>query len=236
MRILAFGPNGSGKGTQGTIIKERYGLDHIESGEIFRHHIKAGTELGIKAKAYIDEGNLVPDYLTIPMVVEALKRSNDRGWILDGFPRCLSQAKALQSTLRELKMRVDYVFEIELDREDAKKRIMGRRICGINNHHPNHIAFDAIYPAEKDGKLVCRVCGGKLSTREDDQDEDAINQRHDIYYDTEEGTLAAVKVFKESCKARFVPVDGSRGISDIAEEVLSEIEEGEAIKLRQRFG
>ncbi len=236
MRILAFGPNGSGKGTQGTIIKERYGLDHIESGEIFRHHIKAGTELGIKAKVYIDEGNLVPDYLTIPMVVDALKKSNDRGWILDGFPRSLSQAKALQETLRELKMRVDYVFEIVLDREEAKKRIMGRRICAIDSNHPNHIAFDTIYPAERDGELVCRVCGGRLSMREDDQDVDAINQRHDIYYDENEGTMAAVIFYRGNCKARNIQVDGDRGISEIAEEILSKIEEGEAIKLREKFG
>lgn len=235
MRILAFGPNGSGKGTQGTIIKERYGLDHIESGEIFRHHIKAGTELGVKAKVYIDEGNLVPDDITIPMVIDALKKSNDRGWILDGFPRSVSQAKALQDALRELKMRIDYVFEIKLDREEAKKRIMGRRICSINSNHPNHVAFESIHPAEKDGELVCRVCGGSLSMREDDQDEDAINQRHDIYYDDKVGTMAAVKVFKENCKARFIAVDGNRGISEIAEEILGEIEEGEAIKLRQRF-
>ncbi|MGK0272665.1 MAG: adenylate kinase [Cocleimonas sp.] len=236
MRILAFGPNGSGKGTQGTIIKERYGLDHIESGEIFRHHIKAGTELGLKAKKYIDEGNLVPDYLTIPMVVEALKKSNDRGWILDGFPRSLSQAKSLQETLQELKMRVDYVFEIELDREDAKKRIMGRRICAIDSNHPNHIAFEAIHPAEKEGVLVCRVCGGRLSMREDDQDEDAINQRHDIYYDEKEGTMAAVLDYRENCAARNIRVEGTGGISEIAEEILSEIEEGEAIKLRLKFG
>ncbi len=235
MRILAFGPNGSGKGTQGTIIKERYGLDHIESGEIFRHHIKAGTELGIKAKAYIDEGNLVPDDLTTPMIVDALKKSNDRGWILDGYPRSLPQARSLQKMIRELNMRVDYVFEIELEREEAKKRIMGRRICAIDSNHPNHMAFDAIHPAEKNGELVCRVCGGRLSMREDDQDEDAINQRHDIYYDEDTGTKGAMKLFDIDCDARYIRVDGSRGISDIAEDILGEIEEGEAIKLRLKF-
>ena len=235
MRILAFGPNGSGKGTQGTIIKERYGLDHIESGAIFRNHIKAGTELGVKAKAYIDEGNLVPDDLTVPMVVDALSKSNDRGWILDGFPRSLAQAQILQKMLRELKMRVDYIFEIKLDREKAKSRIMGRRICAIDNNHPNHVAIEALHPAEKDGVLVCRVCGGKLSMREDDQDEDAINQRHDIYYDETEGTMGAVNFYNENSKARFIPIDGDRGISEIAEEILSEIEEGEAIKLRKKF-
>lgn len=235
MRILAFGPNGSGKGTQGTIIKERYGLDHIESGAIFRHHIKAGTELGIKAKAYIDEGNLVPDDLTVPMVIEALKKSNNRGWILDGFPRTLEQAKVLQKMLRESKIRVDYIFEIKLDREEAKRRIMGRRICAIDNNHPNHIAIETLHPAEKEGDLVCRVCGGKLSMREDDQDEDAINQRHDIYYDDKVSTMAAVNFYKDNSDARFISVEGDRGISDIAEEILSEIEIGEAIKLRKKF-
>jgi len=235
VRILAFGPNGSGKGTQGTIIKERYGLDHIESGEIFRHHIKAGTELGVKAKAYIDEGNLVPDDLTTPMIVDALKKSNDRGWILDGYPRSLPQARSLQQMIRELNMRVDYVFEIELEREEAKKRIMGRRICAIDNNHPNHVAFETIHPAERDGELVCRVCGGRLSMREDDQDEDAINQRHDIYYNEDDGTKGAMKLFDIDCDARYIKVDGNRGISDIAEEILGEIEEGEAIKLRKKF-
>ena len=235
MRILAFGPNGSGKGTQGTIIKERYGLDHIESGAIFRHHIKAGTELGIKAKAFIDQGNLVPDELTIPMVVEALSKSNDRGWILDGFPRSLEQAKVLQKTLREKNIHIDYIFEIKLDREEAKRRIMGRRICAIDNNHPNHVAIDSLHPVEKDGELVCRVCGGRLSMREDDQDEEAINQRHDIYYDETTCTMAAVNFYKENSRARFISVDGSKGISEIAEQILSEIEEGEAIKLRQRF-
>lgn len=235
MRILAFGPNGSGKGTQGTIIKERYGLDHIESGAIFRHHIKAGTELGIKAKVFIDEGKLVPDDITVPMVIEALKKSNNRGWILDGFPRSLDQAKTLQKMLRESNIHLDYIFEIKLDREEAKKRIMGRRICAIDNNHPNHIAIETLHPAEKNGQLVCRVCGGKLSSREDDQDEDAINQRHDIYYDDVECTMAAVNFYKETSKARIISVDGSKGISDIAEEIFSEIEIGEAIKLRKKF-
>ena len=235
MRILAFGPNGSGKGTQGTIIKERYGLDHIESGAIFRHHIKAGTELGLKAKAYIDEGNLVPDELTVPMVIEALKDSNDRGWILDGFPRTLEQAKILKTMLGDSNIHLDYIFEIKLDREEAKKRIMGRRICVVNNNHPNHIAIDTLHPVEKDGELVCRVCGGQLTMREDDQDENAINQRHDIYYDAEKSTMAAVNFYKDNSDARFISIDGDRGISDIAEEIFSEIEIGEAIKLRKKF-
>lgn len=223
MNILAFGPNGSGKGTQGAIVKDKFGLDHIESGAIFREHIKGGTELGKKAKAYIDSGDLVPDEITIPMVLETLAKSKEKGWLLDGFPRSLAQAEALDKALKESGMALDYVIEIDLDRDIAKERIMGRRLCANDNNHPNHIAFEAIKPVEKDGKLVCRVCGGELSARADDQDEDAINKRHDIYYDDKTGTMAAVNYFKNKGDAKVITVDGSKGIKDISEEILSQL-------------
>lgn len=222
MNILAFGPNGSGKGTQGAIVKEKHGLDHIESGAIFREHIKGGTELGIKAKEYIDRGDLVPDEITIPMVLETLEKSKEQGWLLDGFPRSLVQAEALDIALKESGMVLDHVIEIVLDREVAKERIMGRRLCANDNNHPNHIAFDAIKPVEKDGELVCRVCGGELSTRADDQDEEAISKRHNIYYDETTGTMAAVNYFK-SGDTNIIAVDGSKGINEVSEEILSQI-------------
>ncbi len=223
MNILIFGPNGSGKGTQGAIAKEKFGLDHIESGAIFREHIKGGTELGKKAKEYIDRGDLVPDEITIPMVLETLAKSKDKGWLLDGFPRSLAQAEALDKALQEQDMALDYVIEIILDRDVAKERIMGRRLCANDNNHPNHIAFEAIKPVEKDGKLVCRVCGGELSTRADDQDEDAINKRHDIYYDDKTGTMAAVNYFKNNGSAKFIGIDGSKGIQEISDELLAQL-------------
>ncbi|WP_299873856.1 adenylate kinase [uncultured Cocleimonas sp.] len=223
MNILAFGPNGSGKGTQGAIVKDKYGLDHIESGAIFREHIKGGTELGLKAKEYINEGNLVPDEITIPMVLETLAKSKDKGWLLDGFPRSLAQAEALDKALKESGMKLDVVIEIVLDREIAKERIMGRRLCANDNNHPNHIAFEAIRPVEKDGKLVCRVCGGELSARADDQDEDAINKRHNIYYDDNTGTMAAVNYFKTNGNAKIISIDGSKGIKEISEEIISQL-------------
>ena len=223
MNILAFGPNGSGKGTQGAIVKEKYGLDHIESGAIFREHIKGGTELGMKAKAFIEAGDLVPDDITIPMVLETLAKSKEKGWLLDGFPRSLAQAEALDKALEESGMGLDIVLEIVLDREIAKERIMGRRLCANDNNHPNHIAFEAIKPVEKDGKLVCRVCGGELSARADDQDEDAINKRHDIYYDEKTGTMAAVNYFKNNSKAKVISVDGSKAIKEISEEIMSQL-------------
>ncbi|MCI5222032.1 MAG: adenylate kinase [Candidatus Electrothrix sp. AR4] len=223
MNILTFGPNGSGKGTQGAIVKEKYGMDHIESGAIFREHIKGGTELGKKAKEYIDKGDLVPDEITIPMVLETLGKSKEKGWLLDGFPRSLAQAEALDKALKESGMPLDDVIEIELDRQIAKERIMGRRLCANDNNHPNHIAFDAIKPVEKDGKLVCRVCGGELSMRDDDQDEVAIGKRHDIYYDDNTGTMAAVNYFKNNGAAKVIAVDGSKAINDISEEIMSQL-------------
>jgi adenylate kinase len=223
VNILAFGPNGSGKGTQGAIVKDKYGCNHIESGAIFREHIKGGTELGKKAKEYIDRGDLVPDEITIPMVLETLAKSKEQGWLLDGFPRSLAQAEALDKALKEAGMALDYVIEIVLDRQIAKDRIMGRRLCANDNNHPNHIAFEAIKPVEKDGRLVCRVCGGELSARADDQDETAIGKRHDIYYDTKTGTMAAVNYFKKAGGAKVISVDGSISIKDVTAAIMSQL-------------
>lgn len=223
MNILTFGPNGSGKGTQGAIVQKKYHIDHIESGAIFREHIKGGTELGKKAKAYIDRGDLVPDDITIPMVLETLGKSKEKGWLLDGFPRSLAQAEALDKALKESGMKLDVVLEIKLDRQIAKDRIMGRRLCVNDNNHPNHIAFEAIKPVEKDGKLVCRVCGGDLNTRADDQDEEAISKRHDIYYDETTGTMAAVNYFKNIDGPKVISVDGSAGIKEVSELIMSQL-------------
>ncbi|MFT5730655.1 MAG: adenylate kinase [Desulforhopalus sp.] len=222
--ILFFGPNGSGKGTQGAIVQKKYDIPHIESGAIFREHIVGGTELGKKAKEYIDKGDLVPDDITIPMMVARLQKDDCKaGWILDGFPRSKDQAVTLAETLEKEGMALDFVIEIVLDREIAKERIMGRRLCVNDNNHPNHIAFDAIKPVEKDGKLVCRVCGGDLNMRADDQDVDAIGKRHGIYYDEETGTMAAVNYFKASKGAKVISVDGSVSIGDVTDAVMKEL-------------
>lgn len=222
--ILVFGPNGSGKGTQGAIVQKKFNIPHIESGAIFREHIVGGTELGKKAKEYIDKGDLVPDELTIPMMVaRLLKEDCKSGWILDGFPRSKDQAITLAKTLVDNGLALDYVIEIILDRQIAKERIMGRRLCVNDNNHPNHIAFDAIKPVEKDGKLVCRVCGGELKTRADDQDEEAISKRHNIYYDTVTGTMAAVNYFKEVKGPKVISVDGSTSIGAVTEAIMKEL-------------
>jgi adenylate kinase len=222
MNILVFGPNGSGKGTQGAIIQKKYNFSHIESGAIFRKNIGEGTELGMKAKSYIDKGDLVPDDITIPMILNRLKESDcAKGWILDGFPRNKVQAETLAKALKDENMNLDYVIEIVLDRDIAKLRITGRRLCVNDNNHPNHIAFDAIKPVEKDGKIVCRVCGGELNTRPDDQDDAAIGKRHDIYYDDKTGTMAAVNFFKAGFKV--ISVDGTSSIQEVSDAIMKEL-------------
>ncbi len=223
MNILIFGPNGSGKGTQGSLVKDKYGLDHIESGAIFRKHIGGGTDLGKQAKEYIDRGELVPDDITIPMVLDVLQNSSAGGWLLDGFPRSLNQAEKLWEALEKDGVKLDYVIEILLPREVAKARIMGRRLCAKDNNHPNNVGIPVIAPnGDK-----CRVCGGELSARADDQDEEAINKRHDIYYDDNTGTLGASYFYKNLApKAgfKYIELDGEGSIDSIKETLISQLD------------
>jgi adenylate kinase len=224
MNILFFGPNGSGKGTQGAILKDKYNTPHIESGAIFRDNISKGTELGTKAKEYIDKGDLVPDEITIPMILDRLKQDDCKdGWLLDGFPRNKNQAIKLDESLKAANMGLNIVVEIILDREIAKNRIMGRRLCVNDNNHPNNIYIDAIKP---DGDK-CRICGGDLKTRDDDQDEDAINKRHGIYYDTDTGTLASAYYFKDLAakegSMKYITLDGAPSVTEVTAELVSKL-------------
>lgn len=224
MNILFFGPNGSGKGTQGAILKEKYSIPHIESGAIFRENISNGTELGAQAKSYIDKGDLVPDEITIPMILDRLQREDCKeGWLLDGFPRNKNQAIKLDNSLKNAGLKLDIIVEIQLDREIAKNRIMGRRLCENDNNHPNNIYIDAIKP---DGDK-CRVCGGSLKTRADDQNEEAINKRHDIYYNTDNGTLASAYYFRDLAEkdtsVKYITLDGKPGVKDVTDELISKL-------------
>ncbi|MDD3081908.1 MAG: adenylate kinase [Desulfobacterales bacterium] len=224
MNILFFGPNGSGKGTQGAILKNKYSIPHIESGAIFRENIVNGTALGASAKEFIDRGELVPDSITIPMILNRLQ-DNDckKGWLLDGFPRNRNQAVALHNALNRAGIGLDIVVEIFLDREIAKNRIMGRRLCVNDPNHPNNIFIDAIKPAGD----KCRVCGGNLKTRSDDQDESAISKRHDIYYDAEKGTLAAAYYFKDIAQKdgsiQYITIDGRPGVKEVSENLIARL-------------
>ncbi|MDI6726394.1 MAG: nucleoside monophosphate kinase [Smithellaceae bacterium] len=220
MNIILFGPNGSGKGTQGAAIGKRYAIPHIETGVIFRHNIAEMTALGSRAQAYIERGELVPDEITIPMILNRLKdKDAKKGWLLDGFPRNLAQAEALWLALAQVGIGLDYVIEIRLDRAIAKRRIMGRRLCRVDNNHPNNIFIDEIMPIIKDGGYICRVCGnGDLLTRKDDQDEEAIDKRHAIYFDARQGTMAAINFFQD--KTRVVPVEGLPPVPEVSREIF----------------
>ncbi len=224
MNILFFGPNGSGKGTQGAILKNKYSIPHIESGAIFRENIVKGTALGASAKEFIDRGELVPDSITIPMILNRLQENDCRkGWLLDGFPRNRNQAVELHNALTRAGIGLDIVVEIFLDREIAKNRIMGRRLCVNDANHPNNIFIDAIKPAGD----KCRVCGGNLKTRSDDQDESAISKRHDIYYDAEKGTLAAAYYFKDIAQKdgsiQYITIDGRPGVKEVSENLIARL-------------
>lgn len=223
MNILIFGPNGSGKGTQGALIHEKFHIPHIEAGVIFRKNISDGTELGKKARTYIDEGELVPDEITVPMILNRLRERDCReGWLLDGFPRNITQAEILEKALAEQGIKLDYVLEIVLERDIAKKRIMGRRLCPRDNNHPNNIHIEAIKPALKEGRLVCRVCGAEnLAARPDDQDEAAIDKRHNVYYDAGTGTMAAVNYFRS--RAKLIEIDGRPPVDEVSRMILDKL-------------
>jgi len=220
LNILILGPSGSGKGTQGAVIQKRFRIQHVETGVIFRDNIKRDTELGKKSKEYIDMGELVPDDITIPMILSRLKEADCiSGWLLDGFPRNLVQAAALWEVLQKEGIKLDYVIEIVLDKDISKKRIMGRRFCAIDNNHPNNIYFDAIKPKEKNGKPVCHICGCEsLTIRAEDQDEVAIDKRHSIYYDNEKGTIAAINYFET--KVKVVRVESHTGFKETSENLM----------------
>ena len=137
------------------------------------------------------------------------------------------QGVALNEALNKSGMKLDFVIEILLDRETSKNRIMGRRLCANDNNHPNNVFIDAIKPEEKGDGFVCRVCGGELSTRADDQDEAAIGKRHDIYYDDKSGTLASVNYFKklssEGGSAKIIELDGKPGVKEVSEYLISKL-------------
>jgi adenylate kinase len=162
------------------------------------------------------------------MILDRLKKDDCKsGWLLDGFPRNPEQAAALEKALGEAGIALDYIIEISLDRDTARKRIMGRRLCEKDNNHPNNIYIDAIKPEKKGDEFICRVCGGALSVRADDQDEAAIDKRHVIYYDDINGTAAAVKYFKKlaagSGRMKFIELDGKPGVSDVSKVLIEKL-------------
>ncbi|MED3881082.1 adenylate kinase [Priestia megaterium] len=166
MNLVLMGLPGAGKGTQAEKIVEHYDIPHISTGDMFRAAIKEGTQLGLKAKSFMDQGNLVPDEVTIGIVRERLNKQDcENGFLLDGFPRTVAQAEALETITKELNKQIDYVINIDVDQSILMERLTGRRICK-DCGATYHLVFN---PPAKEG--VCDKCGGELYQRADDNAE-----------------------------------------------------------------
>lgn len=171
MNLVLMGLPGAGKGTQAEKIVEKYGIPHISTGDMFRVAMKEGTELGLKAKSYMDQGALVPDEVTIGIVRERLSKEDcQKGFLLDGFPRTVPQAEALEVILSDLNKKMDYVLNIDVNQDILMERLTGRRICKSCGS-TYHLVFN---PPAKDG--VCDKCGGELYQRADDNADTVKNR------------------------------------------------------------
>lgn len=176
MKIIMLGAPGAGKGTQAKMIAEKYSVPHISTGDIFRANIKNGTELGMEAKKYMDQGLLVPDELTVKILLDRVANEDCKnGYVLDGFPRTIPQAKVLDQALAELRDHIDYAINVEVPDENIIKRMSGRRACLTcgATYHIEHV------PPKAEG--VCDACGNELVLRDDDQPE-TVKNRLEVYH------------------------------------------------------
>ncbi len=224
MRILIFGPNGSGKGTQSAFLVKHFQLAHVESGGIFRANIQGGTPLGIEARKYIDRGELVPDELTIPMVLDRLAQDDCKGgFILDGFPRTPNQARSLVEGLDQANTPLDAVIVIEVARATARARLLGRRACPEG--HPNNTAIAAIAPRQEGDSFLCWKCGAATTVRKDDIDEVAIDQRLDIYFTETLASIEEVHAWAaDKPQVKQLTIDGEGEIAAIRDTILGHIQ------------
>ncbi|MBO5552370.1 MAG: adenylate kinase [Lachnospiraceae bacterium] len=208
MKIVMLGAPGAGKGTQAEKIAEQYGLPHISTGDIFRKNIKEGTELGKEAKGYMDAGKLVPDELTVRMLLDRVSGDDCRaGYILDGFPRTIPQAEALDSELVKLGEQIDFAVDVEVPDENIIKRMSGRRACSKcgATYHTEFI------PPKKDG--ICDECGGELTIRDDDKPE-TVKKRLEVYH---EQTQPLIDFYEK--KGVLHTVDGTADAADVFEAI-----------------
>ena len=175
MKIIMLGAPGAGKGTQAKMIAEKYMIPHISTGDIFRANIKNGTELGKQAKEYMDKGLLVPDELTVKILLDRVAQEDCKnGYVLDGFPRTIPQAEVLDKALSELGDHIDYAIDVNVPDENIIKRMSGRRACLTcgATYHIEHV------PPKKEG--ICDTCGSELVLRDDDKAE-TVKNRLDVY-------------------------------------------------------
>lgn len=213
MKIIMLGAPGAGKGTQAKKIAAKYGIPHISTGDIFRANIKNGTELGTKAKVYMDQGLLVPDELVVDLVVDRFKAPDcEKGYVLDGFPRTIPQAEALDEALAKNNDKVEYAIDIDVPDTNIISRMSGRRAC-VNCGGTYHIVT---IPPKKEG--ICDVCGGELILREDDKPE-TVEKRLKVYH---EQTQPLIDYYKN--KGILKSVDGTKDLEDVFANVVKIVE------------
>lgn len=213
MKIIMLGAPGAGKGTQAKMIADKYGVPHISTGDIFRANIKNGTELGMEAKKYMDQGLLVPDELTVKILLDRVAEEDCKeGYLLDGFPRTIPQAEVLDKALTELGDEIDYAINVDVPDENIVKRMSGRRACLScgSTYHMEHI------PPQKEG--VCDKCGNELVLRDDDKPETVLN-RLEVYH---KQTQPLIQFYEE--KGVLRTVDGTKPMKEVFDSIVEILE------------
>jgi len=208
VNLVLLGAPGAGKGTQAKMLAGKYGILHISTGDILRENVSSNTELGQKAKEYMDKGELVPDSLLIDIIRDRLSRPDtDNGFLLDGYPRTIPQAEALDDIFGQLGKRLDIVIDIEVPDKELVARLAGRRMCKCGASY--HVTFN---PPKEDG--ICDVCGGELYQRDDDT-ESSVKTRLVAYYNQ---THPLIDYY--TGKGLLRTVSGTGGIEDISTEII----------------
>ncbi len=212
MRLILLGPPGAGKGTQASAIVEKYNIPHISTGDIFRANIKEKTELGKQVEEYLNKGLLVPDELVVSIVKDRISKEDCKnGFLLDGFPRTVAQAEALDEELKNMSLKIDRVINIEADKDLLIERIIGRRICK-DCGATYHIKFS---PTKQAG--ICDKCGGELYQREDDKLE-TVEKRIEVYT---EQTKPLIDYYAK--KGLLLNVDGTKDKKEVFEDIVKSL-------------
>lgn len=210
MKIIMLGAPGAGKGTQAKMIADKYSVPHISTGDIFRANIKNGTQLGMEAKEYMDQGLLVPDELTVKILLDRVAQEDCKnGYVLDGFPRTIPQAEVLDKALAELGDEIDYAINVDVPDENIVKRMSGRRACLAcgATFHMEHV------PPKQEG--ICDRCGKELVLRDDDKAETVLN-RLSVYHDQ---TQPLIEFY--SSKGVLKTVDGTKPMQEVFDSIVT---------------
>lgn len=210
MKIIMLGAPGAGKGTQAKMIADKYSVPHISTGDIFRANIKNGTQLGMEAKEYMDQGLLVPDELTVKILLDRVAQEDCKnGYVLDGFPRTIPQAEVLDKALAELGDKIDYAINVDVPDENIVRRMSGRRACLAcgATFHMEHV------PPKQEG--ICDRCGKELVLRDDDKAETVLN-RLSVYHDQ---TQPLIEFY--SSKGVLKTVDGTKPMQEVFDSIVT---------------